>query len=503
VLKQSQQESVMQPEPSPSASAVPAKKAGRADLPDKLVPIIMAGGSGTRLWPISRDTMPKQFISLLEGGESTFQATVRRVSGGIFGAPIVITNNDFRFICAEQLQNCRVAGEIILEPVRRDSAPAVAVGALLAARRDPEAICVVLASDHLIRDGAAFASDCLTAARLAAAGRIMTLGITPTHPSTAYGYIEAGEALPEADDASVLENFVEKPDKALAERYQREGYCWNSGNFVFAARQMIEELRAHAPEVLAAAENAVNRAERDLDFVRLDPASFEAAPKISIDYAVMEKTQAAGVLRATFDWSDIGSWDLIHDVKEKDASGNVAEGPVTLLDVTGSLVRSEEILTTVIGLKDVIVVTTHDAVLVAAKERASDVKVLVAKLQEQGRREATEHLRIHRPWGWYQRIDIGPRFQVKHICVKPGGTLSLQRHYHRAEHWVIVHGTAEVTIDDEVKIYHENEAAYLPIGCVHRMRNPGKIDLKLIEVQVGSYTGEDDIVRFEDVYARS
>ena len=501
MLKQSQQE--MQPESSPSASAFPAKKQGLADATHKLVPIIMAGGSGTRLWPISRDTMPKQFTPLLEDGESTFQATIRRVSGPIFDVPIIVTNNDFRFICAEQLQNCKVRGEIILEPSRRDSAPAVAVGALIALRRDPEAICMVLASDHLIRDAAAFASDCLVAARLAEEGRIMTFGVSPTHPSTAYGYIKPGEALPEADDAFVLEKFVEKPDRALAELYQREGYCWNSGNFVFTAKRMIEELRAHAPEVLAAAENAVNGAERDLDFVRLDPASFEAAPKISIDYAVMERARAAGILRASFDWSDIGSWDLIHHVKKKDESGNVVEGPVALLDVAGSFVRSDEILTAVIGLKDVIVVTTHDAVLVAAKERAADVKSLVAKLQEQGRREATEHLRVHRPWGWYQRIDIGPRFQVKHICVKPNGTLSLQRHYHRAEHWVIVHGTAEVTIDNEVKIYHENEAAYLPIGCVHRMRNPGKIDLKLIEVQVGSYTGEDDIVRFEDVYARS
>ncbi|GGD97626.1 mannose-1-phosphate guanylyltransferase/mannose-6-phosphate isomerase [Aureimonas endophytica] len=467
----------------------------------EIIPIIMAGGAGTRLWPVSRDTMPKQFISLLEGGESTFQATIRRVTGADFGRPIVITSNDFRFICAEQLAAIGVEADIVLEPERKDSAPAVAVGAVLAKARNEAAVCLALAADHLIRDAAAFVADARTAARLAKDGRIMTLGIRPSEPSTEYGYVRVGaESI--GDNAYVLDAFVEKPDRATAERYLAEGYVWNSGNFAFSAGAMLEELTRLAPAVVEAAEAAVQKSVRDLDFIRLDPAAFAAAPKISIDYAVMEKTARAGVLFAAFDWSDIGSWGSLHAVKPQDAAGNVLEGDAAVLDTTHSLVRSEGMLTTVVGLSDVVVVATHDAVLVADRRRAASVKDLVTKLKAEKRPQASEHLRIHRPWGWYQRIDIGPRFQVKHITVKPGATLSLQRHHHRAEHWVVVHGTAEVTIDGEVKLYHENEAAYLPIGCVHRMHNPGKIDLKIIEVQVGSYTGEDDIVRIEDVYAR-
>ncbi|WP_442880096.1 mannose-1-phosphate guanylyltransferase/mannose-6-phosphate isomerase [Aurantimonas sp. A2-1-M11] len=468
---------------------------------DQVLPIIMAGGSGTRLWPISRDTMPKQFIALLENGISPFQATVRRVAGAGFSRPIIVTNIDFRFICAEQLAALGVAADIVLEPERRDSAPAVAIGALMAERRGPGTICLVLASDHVIGDEPDFLSAVQTASCLAASGRIMTLGITPDHPSTAYGYIRPGdEEL--AEGAHVLDRFVEKPDRETAETYLAEGFVWNSGNFAFRSNVMLDELRSHAPAVLAAATGALDKAVADLDFIRLDRDAFTASPTLSIDYAVMEHTRLGGVLAADFGWSDIGSWDSLHAIKAKDADGNVFEGNVAALDTTNSFVRSDDVLTTVLGLDNIVVVTTDDAVLVAAKDAAPDVKRLVTLLRQSGRSEASEHLRIHRPWGWYQRIDIGARFQVKHICVKPGGRLSLQRHHHRAEHWVVVHGTAEVTIDEDVRLYHENEAAYLPIGCVHRLHNPGKIDLKLIEVQVGSYTGEDDIVRIEDIYAR-
>ncbi|WP_279480750.1 mannose-1-phosphate guanylyltransferase/mannose-6-phosphate isomerase [Aureimonas sp. SK2] len=469
----------------------------------KVIPVIIAGGSGTRLWPVSRDSMPKQFVPLLGSGRSTFEETILRVTGEGFAAPIVVTHSDFRFVVAEQLARLGIAADIVLEPERRDSAAAVAVGALMAAERGADAVCVVLAADHLIPDAALFTADCQAAAAIASGqNRIMLLGIEPTAPSTAYGYIAPGEPLGGTDGFQV-ERFAEKPDRETAERYVAEGYRWNSGNFVFPARLMLEELSSFAPAVLDAARASVGAARRDLDFLRLDAAAFGQAPRISIDYAVMEKTRRAGVLKTRFRWSDIGSWDALFDVQEKNGDGNVLQGTVSVLDTRGSFVRSDEVLTTVVGLDDVVVVTTPDAVLVTSREKAAEVKTLVAQLHREARPEAGAHHRIHRPWGWYQRIDIGDRFQVKHITVKPGGILSLQRHYHRAEHWVVVHGTAEVTVDDTVKLYHENEAAYLPIGCTHRLHNPGKIPLKLIEVQVGSYTGEDDIVRLEDIYARN
>jgi mannose-1-phosphate guanylyltransferase/mannose-6-phosphate isomerase len=474
----------------------------KGNSPDIIVPVIMAGGAGTRLWPVSREKMPKQFVDLLGDGLSTFQTTIRRVSGPDFARPIVVTGNDFRFVVAEQMQALGIEGDIVLEPERRDSAAAVAVGALMAARRAKNGFCVILASDHVIDNDAAFVSDWKLAARAARTGRIMTLGIAPTAPSSAYGYIAVGDPLKEKD-AFKVDRFVEKPDATTAAKYVEQGMLWNSGNFLFAPEVMIEELEQNSPDVVNAAREALDKAVKDLDFLRLDVGAFRGAPKISIDYAVMEKTRRAGVVRASFGWSDVGAWDALYGISKPDADGNVLVGPATALDARNNLIRSEGVLTAVVGLDDVVVVTTADAVLVASKDQAPKVKDLVAQLAKRGYSEATEHLRIHRPWGWYQRIDIGERFQVKHICVKPGGTLSLQKHHHRAEHWVVVRGTAEVTIDSEVKLYHENEAAYLPIGCVHRMRNPGKIDLKIIEVQVGSYTGEDDIVRIEDIYARS
>ncbi|WP_454918613.1 mannose-1-phosphate guanylyltransferase/mannose-6-phosphate isomerase [Xanthobacter sediminis] len=467
-----------------------------------IVPIVMAGGAGTRLWPLSRETMPKQFIALLDGGLSTFQATLLRIRDARFGPPVVITNHEFRFVVAEQMQTVGVSGDIILEPERRDSAAAVAVGALLAQARAPDAVGLALAADHVVGDEALFRDDCAAAAELAAEGLIMTLGIVPTHPATGYGYIEAG-ALLAGPRAHRIARFVEKPDAQTARRYCAEGFLWNSGNFVFPAHTMLAELEALAPEVLAGAAAALKAARADLDFLRLDGAAFARVPKVSIDYAVMEKTRHAGVLAARFDWSDVGAWDAIHALKAKDENGNVLEGNVLALDSRGSLVRSEEILTAVIGLDEVVVVSTRDAVLVASKAAAGRVKELVQTLKRANHREADEHLRIYRPWGWYQRIDLGARFQVKRINVKPGRKLSLQKHFHRAEHWVVVSGTAEVTLDGTVSHIHENESIYLPIGCVHRLHNPGKIDLELIEVQVGSYTGEDDIVRIEDIYART
>ncbi len=480
--------------------SAPADGAQRNLDAGAIVPVIMCGGSGTRLWPASRESMPKQFIPLL-GPLSSFQTTAQRVAGEHFARLIVVATSDVRFIAAEQLQAIGVEADIVLEPERRDSAAAVAVAACLAGRRDPRAVALVLAADHLIPDTDAFVTACQAAAEGARSGLVMTLGVAPTEPATGYGYIQPGPPAGETG-ARRVERFVEKPDRATAESYVAQGYLWNSGNLLFRADTMIAELRAFAPAVLAAAEAAVDGARTDLDFIRLDPASFSASPKVSIDYAVMERTAVAGVLAVSFDWSDIGTWGALWAASERDAGGNALSGQVEVIDTRDSFVHSDGILTTVVGLADAVVVATRDAVLVTSRDRSGDVKSLVAKLKAGGRAEADDHLLMYRPWGSYQRIDIGSRFQVKRITVKPGQRLSLQKHFHRAEHWVVVRGTAEVTIDDQVILRHENEAAYLPIGSVHRLANPGKIDLEMIEVQVGSYTGEDDIVRFEDVYGR-
>lgn len=488
----------------PAAAGRPvAISEGEPRLPHEtgpIVPVIMCGGAGTRLWPASRESMPKQFIPLV-GELSSFQTTVRRVAGEDFARPVILASSDVRFIAAEQLQEIGIEADLVLEPERRDSAAAVAVAACLAARQDPAAIVLILAADHLIPDTAAFTEACLAAREAARQGHIMTLGVRPTTAATGYGYIRPGDPLP-ATQAFQVREFVEKPDAATAAAYVEQNYLWNSGNFLFRADIMLQELRTLAPEVLAAAEAAVDRSTVDLDFTRLDCDAFTAAPKISIDFAVMERTDKAGVLPVSFAWSDIGTWSAIWDASAQDGLGNALRGHVEVVSTRNSLVHSETMLTTVVGLDDVIVVSTADAVLVASRDRSDEVKALVANLKRKGRPETEDHLRIYRPWGWYQRIDIGTRFQVKRIVVKPGQRLSLQKHFHRAEHWVVVRGTAEVTIDDEIILRHENEAAYLPIGCVHRLANPGKIPLELIEVQVGSYTGEDDIIRFEDVYGR-
>ncbi|MHB2168533.1 mannose-1-phosphate guanylyltransferase/mannose-6-phosphate isomerase [Alsobacter sp. R-9] len=472
-----------------------------ASDPSLIVPVVMCGGAGTRLWPASRETMPKQFIQLL-GQSSTFQATLERVRDPkVFARPVVIAGNDVRFIVAEQLQQIGVEADIILEPARRDSAAAVAVATEIVAARAPSAVALVLAADHVIQDPAAFVEACRKAAEGAAQGFIMTLGFAPTAPSSAYGYIRPGDPIPGTPCFKVA-RFVEKPDEETAKGYVADGYLWNSGNFLFQARVMREELDAFAPDILAAARDALARAKTDLDFQRLDEEAFSRAPKTSIDYAVMEKTQRAGVMPASCGWSDVGTWGALWEVSAQDADGNVVRGQAALVDTRNSLVHSEDVLTGVVGLEDIVVVATRDAVLVTDRARSGDVKTLVADLKAAGAPEAESHLRVHRPWGWYQRIEIGPRFQVKRIQVLPGARLSLQKHMHRAEHWVVVRGTAEVTVDERTWLMQENEAAYLPLGSVHRLANPGRIPLEIIEVQVGSYTGEDDIIRIEDVYGR-
>ncbi|MFC6789305.1 mannose-1-phosphate guanylyltransferase/mannose-6-phosphate isomerase [Methylobacterium komagatae] len=477
------------------------------DTTDLIHPVILCGGSGTRLWPASRESFPKQFIPLAEAHRSSFQATAARVTdGSVFARPAIITANDARFIVAEQLAQAGLAADILLEPARRDSAAAVTVAALHAAARNPNALVLILAADHVVGDDAAFLSAVRAASLGAKAGFIMTLGIVPTSPSTAYGYIQPGSPLPGAAGEAgsrKVERFLEKPKADRAEQLIAEGALWNSGYFLFRADVMLDELRTHSPEVLAAAEASLAAATRDLDFLRLDTEAFLQSPQISVDYAVMEHTTRAAVLPVSFPWSDIGTWGALWEVSPQDADGNATRGRVALHGTRNSLVHSEgELLTTVVGLDDVVVVSTPDAVLVTSRERGGEVKNLVEQLRARKEPEADAHRLMYRPWGNYQRIDIGTRFQVKRITVKPGARLSLQKHFHRAEHWVVVHGTAEVTVDDQVTLVHENEAIYLPIGCVHRLANPGKIPLELIEVQVGSYTGEDDIIRIEDVYGR-
>ncbi len=468
----------------------------------RLIPVVMCGGAGTRLWPVSRESMPKQFVPLIDE-RSTFQQVLGRIADvALFDRPIIITNSDFRFIVAEQLRECDIEADIVLEPMRRDSAMAVAVAAALAHERDPEASVLVLAADHVVRDVEAFKSACREAATAAAEGLIVTFGINPTFPATHYGYIRAGARV-NGGAALAVEAFVEKPDAETASGYVAESYLWNSGNFAFRADIMLDEIERFEPDIAAAAKQAVEGMARDLDFLRLPAEPFGRAPKKSIDYAVMERTERAAVVPVDLGWSDVGSWSAVWDVMSHDADGNASTGSVVFYESRNSLARSDDaILTAVVGLEDIIVVTTPDAVLVTCRDKAEQVKGLVEQLKAQNRREADQHLRIYRPWGYYQGIDLGSRYQVKRIVVKPNAKLSLQKHFHRAEHWVVVRGTAEIAVGTDIRTVHENESAYIPIGSVHRLANPGKIPLELIEVQVGSYLGEDDIVRLGDEYGR-
>ena len=454
---------------------------------------------------MSRDALPKQFLPLI-GDKSTYQETLLRVRDAMFAPPIVITGPNFHFFARRQAEEIGVDATIVIEPMRRDSGPAIAAATMVASRRDPKAVVLALAADHIIPDVDAFRATCQAGRVAAEAGRIVTFGIKPTEPKTSYGYILPGEMIGEGVYA--VKSFVEKPDAATAARYVREGYLWNSGNFLFRAAVLLSELKRLEPEMAASVDAAVATASNDLGFVRLESGAFSRATQKSIDYAVMERTDLAAVALGDFLWSDIGSWDALYDIappdsKSRDAAGNVLQGSVVTMDAKGCVVHSNDRLTAVVGVNDLVVVSTSDAVMVIPRARAQEVRELVDKLKAEKRPEATDHKRVHRPWGYYESIDIGERFQVKRIVVIPGGTLSLQKHLHRAEHWVVVRGTAEVTIGEKVGAVHENESVYIPIGSVHRLANKGKIALELIEVQTGRYFGEDDIERLDDIYKRT
>jgi len=468
-----------------------------------VVPVILSGGTGTRLWPLSREGYPKQFWPLVSP-RTMLQETAARAAGPGFAPPVVVCNEAHRFLVAEQLREACIEGaRILLEPAGRNSAPAVAAAALLLREEDPDAVLWLMAADAAIADLPALLQALEAAVAAARAGRIVTFGMRPTAAESGFGYIEAGAELPGAPGVRTVERFVEKPDAATAAAYLAGGrHLWNSGMFVASAATLLTELERHAPEVLRTAAAAMRAARRDLDFVRLGAAEFSLAPAISIDHAVMEKTALGAVVPASIGWSDLGSWDALWAATDHDAAGNATVGPVELVEAEGCYVRSEGILTGVIGLRDIVVVTTEDAVLVMPRSRAQDVKLLVDRLRAKGRSEATAHRRIYRPWGHYEGLIQGERFQVKKIDVRPGQKLSLQKHFHRAEHWVVVNGTAIVTRDAETILLRENESVYLPLGCVHRLENPGMIPLTLIEVQSGAYLGEDDIVRIEDTYGR-
>jgi mannose-1-phosphate guanylyltransferase / mannose-6-phosphate isomerase len=463
-----------------------------------IVPAILCGGSGSRLWPVSRREFAKQHVPIL-GGTSPFQRTLSRLAGARFARPIVISSAASQFLVADQAAEVEAAIEAALEPQPRDTLAAVIAAALLAARRDPEAVVLVVPSDHLIPDVEAFGAAAAAAARLAADGRIVLLGITPTHPSTAYGYVGPGE--PIGPDAHAVARFVEKPDAERAATLIAEGCLWNAGMFCFRADAGLREIAAHAPEALETVRQAVADGVEDVAGLRLGD-SFAAAPRISFDHAVMERTRHAAMLAVDFEWSDIGDWKTVWQQSPRDAHGVAREGKVVAQDVTDSYLRSDGRLLCVLGVDGLAVIDTADAVLVAPMERSQEIRGLVAALEAEGAAEARSPARVHRPWGWYQVMDRGERFLVKRIMVMPGRKLSLQRHHHRAEHWVVVRGTAEVTRDDETLLVRENESVYLPIGCGHRLANPGRIPVEVVEVQAGAYLEEDDIVRTEDDFGR-
>ena len=484
--------------PAPTQPATVATDSGL------VVPVILSGGSGSRLWPVSRESFPKQFWGLLNHDRSMIVETALRGRGPGFAAPVVVCNNEHRFLVAEQLRDVGITdARILLEPVGRNSAPAVAAAALLVAQTNPQAVIWMMAADSAIEDLDALHATLAKAVAGARAGRIVTLGMKPTGPETGYGYMEVGPALEGEPGVHAVARFIEKPDAAVAATLVAGGALWNAGMFVFTAETMIEELQVHAPDVLAAVRRALEGAAEDLDFIRLRADAFASAPDISLDYAVAERTARIAVVPAELRWSDVGSWSALWDLGEKDASGNVAVGDVLLEGSTHCYARSDGILTAVVGLKDAVVVVTEDAVLAMHRDRAQDVKKIVERLKKAGRPEAVMHNRVYRPWGFYESLIHGDRFQVKRIVVTPGHKLSLQKHFHRAEHWVVVNGTAIVTRDGEEVMVRENESIYLPLGTVHRMENPGRIPLTLIEVQSGAYLGEDDIVRFEDTYGRA
>lgn len=466
-------------------------------------PVILSGGSGSRLWPMSRRLLPKQFLPLVSE-RSLLQETALRLRGlAGAGAPIVVSNNEHRFLVAEQLREIDIRAEAqILEPAGRNTAPAVAAAARCALEIEPEACVLVLPSDHLIKDLPAFHAAIATALPFAAEGSLVTFGIVPRAPATGYGYIERGAAL--GAGAFRVSRFREKPDAEAARTYVASGrFFWNSGMFMFRAARYLQELERFRADIAAAADAAWRSRARDLDFVRLDAAAFSACPSESVDYAVMERTSAGVVLEADIGWSDVGSWSELWEIGEKSAAGNVVHGDVLLLGATDCYVRSGRRLVCVLGGRNLVVVETDDAVLVADKSRSQEVKEVVERLDGAARAEHLSHRRVYRPWGYYEQLDTGERFQVKRIMVKPGAALSLQLHRHRAEHWVVVSGIAEIVRGEDTLSLRENESTYIPIGVRHRLANPGTEPLYIVEVQSGSYLGEDDIVRVEDRYGRA
>lgn len=468
-----------------------------------IVPVILSGGSGQRLWPVSREHYPKQLINLVSD-RSMLQETAERLLDVRFADPLVICNHEHRFIIAEQLREIGVTpGAIILEPSGRNTAPAAALAALVLVRRNPDAIMLVAPSDHVIEGRDRFLDAVDVAVPAAEGGMIVTFGVTPDHPATGYGYIKKSGALDAAEGCFAIDHFAEKPDAETARQYLAAGtYLWNSGIFLFAAARYLEILDDLRPDILSQCRLAVEGGRDDLDFFRPDDRSFEACPAQSIDYAVMEGTTAGAVVPVDMGWNDLGSWAALWRLGEKDADGNVRVGDVITKDVKGSYLRSDGPLVAAVGLEDVVVIATGDAVLVISKDAVEDVRAVVETLKTDGRTEHLAHSRVYRPWGWYQTLDLGDRFQVKHLMVKANHGLSLQAHEHRAEHWVVVAGTARVTKGDEVITLMENESVYLPAGIKHRLENREAEPLSVIEVQSGSYLGEDDIVRFEDEYGR-
>ena len=468
-----------------------------------ILPVIMAGGNGSRLWPLSRELHPKQFL-IVSGELSMLQQTVARLTGMEHSAPLLICNEEHRFIAAEQLRLCGFPHSgIILEPVGRNTAPAIALAALQAlknAKKDEDPILLVLAADHLIDDTSAFQTSVSKALPFAKDGKLVTFGIVPTVPETGYGYIKVGES---QGDAFTVEQFVEKPDLKTAQGYFASGdYYWNSGMFLFKASRYLEELKKYSPQILLACEESMQESTADMDFVRVNIEAFQRCPDDSIDYAVMEKTDSSMVIPMDAGWSDVGSWSALWEVSEKDENNNVIKGDVIAISSANNYLHSNNKLIAVVGIDNLVVVETKDAILVAHKEQVQDVKMIVNHLKAVGRTEHKIHREVYRPWGKYDSLDIGNRDQVKRITVKPGAKLSIQMHHHRAEHWIVVSGTAKVTNGDQTILLTENESTYIPIGQIHALENPGVLPLELIEVQSGSYLGEDDIVRFEDRYGR-